>query len=60
AEQAFDWQHRGFGTKLLEEASELARAHGSELLLVMSGVGVREYYAKRGFEKLLPYMAKRL
>ncbi|MCF2143553.1 MAG: tRNA uridine(34) 5-carboxymethylaminomethyl modification radical SAM/GNAT enzyme Elp3 [Candidatus Heimdallarchaeota archaeon] len=60
AEQASDWQHRGFGTKLLEEASELARVHGSELLLVTSGVGVREYYAKRGFEKLLPYMAKHL
>jgi len=60
AHQAYDWQHRGFGTKLIDVASELAQERGSELLLVTSGVGVREYYAKRGFKKLLPYMAKQL
>ncbi|MBN1328024.1 MAG: tRNA uridine(34) 5-carboxymethylaminomethyl modification radical SAM/GNAT enzyme Elp3 [Candidatus Heimdallarchaeota archaeon] len=55
-----NWQHRGYGTKLISEAEELARAVGSELILVTSGIGVREYYAKRGFEYLLPYMAKKL
>jgi elongator complex protein 3 len=52
-----DWQHRGYGKKMIEEAIELSKAAGSELLLVTSGIGVREYYAKRGFKKLLPYMA---
>lgn len=56
-----DWQHKGFGTKLIEEATKISRDEaGSELLLVTSGIGVREYYAKRGFKRLMPYMAKPL
>ncbi|NHJ46740.1 MAG: tRNA uridine(34) 5-carboxymethylaminomethyl modification radical SAM/GNAT enzyme Elp3 [Asgard group archaeon] len=55
-----NWQHRGYGTKLIDEAIELSKSNGSELLLVTSGIGVREYYAKRGFDKLLPYMARKI
>ncbi|NHJ85266.1 MAG: tRNA uridine(34) 5-carboxymethylaminomethyl modification radical SAM/GNAT enzyme Elp3 [Asgard group archaeon] len=55
------WQHKGFGTKLIDEAEKIAKEEAdSELILVTSGIGVREYYANRGFEKLLPYMAKKL
>ena len=55
------WQHKGFGTKLIDEAEKIAKEEaGNELILVTSGIGVREYYANRGFEKLLPYMAKKL
>jgi elongator complex protein 3 len=55
------WQHKGFGTQLLQEATRIAKEeHESQLLLVTSGIGVREYYKKKGFEKLLPYMAKKL
>ena len=61
ADQKFDWQHKGYGTKLIEEATNISRDEvGSELLLVTSGIGVREYYAKRGFKRLMPYMAKTL
>ncbi|HUT82344.1 MAG TPA: tRNA uridine(34) 5-carboxymethylaminomethyl modification radical SAM/GNAT enzyme Elp3 [Candidatus Bathyarchaeia archaeon] len=60
AGETTNWQHKGYGTKLILEAEELAKSFGSELLLVTSGIGVREYYAKRGFEHLLPYMAKKL
>ncbi|MHA1221331.1 MAG: tRNA uridine(34) 5-carboxymethylaminomethyl modification radical SAM/GNAT enzyme Elp3, partial [Candidatus Heimdallarchaeota archaeon] len=60
ADQAVNWQHRGYGTKLIEAATELSREVGSELLLVTSGIGVREYYAKKGFERLMPYMALNL
>ena len=60
ADRKFDWQHRGYGTKLIEEAKELSKENGSELLLVTSGIGVREYYEKRDFKRLLPYMALKL
>ncbi len=59
AKQASDWQHKGYGSKLVEEAVTISRdEEGSELLLVTSGIGVREYYKKRGFGKLYPYMAR--
>lgn len=56
-----DWQHKGLGSRLIEEAVNISRDEvGSELLLVTSGIGVREYYAKRGFERLMPYMVRKL
>jgi len=55
------WQHRGMGRKLMVEAEEIARAEwGVDRLLVTSGVGVRGYYRKLGYERLGPYMAKEL
>jgi len=42
-------QHRGFGTRLLEEAARQARAAGYEDLAVISAVGTRPYYRERGF-----------
>ncbi|MHA1367152.1 MAG: tRNA uridine(34) 5-carboxymethylaminomethyl modification radical SAM/GNAT enzyme Elp3, partial [Candidatus Heimdallarchaeota archaeon] len=61
AKQKFDWQHKGYGTKLIEEAVEISKNEaGSDLLLVTSGIGVREYYAKKKFTKLLPYMVRKL
>lgn len=55
------FQHQGFGTLLMEEAERIAREeHGSEKLSVISGVGVRNYYAKLGYELDGPYMSKRI
>ena len=48
------------GEALIEEAKIIAREAGQETLLVMSGVGVREYYRKLGFERVGPYMGIRL
>ncbi|MCS6836273.1 MAG: tRNA uridine(34) 5-carboxymethylaminomethyl modification radical SAM/GNAT enzyme Elp3 [Anaerolineae bacterium] len=42
-------QHSGLGTRLIERAAELARAAGYERLAVISAVGTRGYYRKRGF-----------
>lgn len=55
-----DWQHRGFGRSLVEEAERIAKAHGKDAIRVTSGVGVRMYYASLGFHKGLPYMVKDL
>jgi elongator complex protein 3 len=53
-----DWQHRGFGGRLLEACESIARdERGHDALRVTSGVGVREYYRrharKRGRESFM-------
>ena len=42
-------QHTGLGTRLIERATEIARERGYEQLAVISAVGTRGYYRKRGF-----------
>lgn len=55
------FQHQGFGMLLMEEAERIAREeHGSEKMLVISGVGTRHYYRKMGYELDGPYMSKPL
>lgn len=43
-------QHLGLGTKLIQKAKELAKENGFKKLAVISSIGTREYYQKRGFE----------
>ncbi|XP_077968426.1 elongator complex protein 3 [Styela clava] len=53
------FQHQGFGTLLMEEAERISKEeHGSTKILVISGVGTRNYYRKLGYETEGPYMAK--
>ena len=54
------WQHRGYGKKLLDAAEETASAHGFEKIAVTSGIGVREYYRKQGYVREGAYMVKGL
>ena len=57
------WQHRGWGSRLLREAEEIARdKFGAKKILVLSGVGAREYYRKLGYyrPRESPYMTKDL
>ncbi len=53
-------QHKGYGSMLLEKAEEIAKENGMRKLLVISGVGVRNYYRKKGFMLEGPYMSKLL
>lgn len=55
-----DWQHRGFGRRLVSEAERIAVEDGRTRIRVTSGVGVREYYRSLGYSEDLPYMAKDL
>jgi len=56
-----EWQHRGYGRELLAEAERIAREEFDvRKMLVISGVGVRDYYRKFGYRKNGPYVAKRL
>lgn len=55
-----EWQHRSYGNRLLDEAEEIARGGGFAAVAVMSGIGVRPYYRRHGYERRGPYMVKRL
>jgi len=51
-------QHRGLGKKLLSTAEKIAKAQGKDKIIVISGIGVREYYRKLGYRKQGTYMVK--
>lgn len=53
-------QHIGLGTRLLEQAEAVARAHGFTRLAVISAIGTRKYYLDRGFERGDLYLVKTL
>ena len=53
-------QHRGWGKKLMKKAEEIARANGKNKIVVISGVGVREYYHKLGYKLEGVYMVKKI
>jgi elongator complex protein 3 len=53
------WQHMGYGEDLLAEAEKIAlETYDKNKLLVISGVGARNYYRKFGYEREGPYMFK--
>ena len=60
AEQKGAAQHAGLGTRLLEKAESVAKAHGFKRMAVISAVGTRGYYLDRGFERGELYLTKEL
>jgi len=53
-------QHAGLGTRLLEEADVIAKAHSFKTMAVISAIGTRQYYLDRGFERGELYLVKSL
>ncbi|MBI2148347.1 tRNA uridine(34) 5-carboxymethylaminomethyl modification radical SAM/GNAT enzyme Elp3 [Candidatus Woesearchaeota archaeon] len=54
-------QHKGYGKKLMEEAEKIAKEEWScGKILVISGIGVKEYYRKLGYSKDGVYISKNL
>lgn len=49
AKEGGEAQHIGLGTKLIEKAKEISKESGFSKLAVISSIGTREYYKKRGF-----------
>ena len=57
------WQHKGYGSKLLAEAERIAlEDYDCRRMLIISGIGVRDYYRRRGYRRHphSTYMLKRL
>lgn len=59
-EQTGAAQHLGLGTRLLEEADDIARVHGFSRMAVISAIGTRHYYLNRGFERGEYYLVKKI
>lgn len=58
-ESAGQVQHKGIGKKLLAEAEKIAvEKFRAKKMIVISGVGVREYYRKLGYVNDGPYVSK--
>ena len=51
-------QHTGIGKLLLKKAEEIALKDNKNKIVVISGIGARDYYRKLGYEKEGPYMVK--
>lgn len=57
------FQHHGWGSALLDTAESIANEkYGCDVVAVLPGVGVRDYYRKRGYRKVpgSNFMRKRL
>ncbi len=54
------WQHRGYGSRLVEAAEILAAEKGYGSLEITSGIGARGYYRRLGYDLKAPYMIKAL
>lgn len=51
-------QHIGIGTELIRRAENIARYNNYNKIAVISGIGVREYYRKKGYALIDTYMVK--
>lgn len=51
-------QHKGLGKKLIMLAEQISAVRDYERLSIISGVGVRGYYQKLGYELVGTYMVK--
>lgn len=52
-------QHSGLGKQLMHEAESLAQKCKKNKIVVISGIGAREYYRMLGYHREGPYMVKK-
>ncbi|MBI2661499.1 tRNA uridine(34) 5-carboxymethylaminomethyl modification radical SAM/GNAT enzyme Elp3 [Candidatus Woesearchaeota archaeon] len=53
-------QHKGIGRALMKKAEEIAGQGGKDKIVVISGIGAREYFRKLGYEREGAYMVKNM
>lgn len=53
-------QHIGLGKELIKKAEEISKDNGFKKISVISAIGTRKYYEKRGYKKDELYMNKAL
>ncbi len=51
-------QHKGIGKKLLKKAEKIAKIYYKNKIVVIAGIGAREYFRKLGYRREGPYMVK--
>jgi elongator complex protein 3 len=55
------WQHRGWGEALMKEAERIAcEEFDAHQIIVLAGIGTRNYYRRFGYERVGPYMIKKI
>ena len=55
------WQHCGYGKQLLQNAERIAKEeYDAKKIVVISGLGVKEYYFKQGYIRDGAYVSKNL
>ena len=53
-----DVQHKGVGKELIKRAEAIAKEHNKKKMVVISGIGVKQYYRNQGYEDDGPYVSK--
>ena len=53
-------QHKGIGKRLLKKAEEIAMENGKNKIVIISGIGAREYFRKLGYVPEGVYMVKNI
>jgi len=53
-------QHIGIGSELIKEAEKIAKENGFEKISVISSIGTRQYYQKKGYNLVGLYQIKKL
>ena len=56
-----EWQHRGWGESLMQEAEKISKEEfDAKKIIVLAGIGTRNYYRRFGYEREGPYMVKKI
>jgi elongator complex protein 3 len=59
--EQMQWQHRGYGKQLMEEAERIAREEfDKKEMVVISAIGTRKYYYDLGYRLKKPFVSKSL
>lgn len=54
------YQHLGYGRQMLNLAENISRKKGYKVMMIIAGVGVRQYFKKFGYSLINSYMVKDL
>ncbi len=57
-ESSGESQHLGLGKKMIEKAQEISKDEGFKKISVITAIGTKQYYKKRGFNETGMYMSK--
>ena len=56
-----EWQHRGWGELLMKEAERISKyEYDAKKIIVLAGIGTRNYYRRFGYKKEGPYIVKNI